>query len=187
MSTSKYFLKSVMSTIEYNKEKYKEYDLEFSKIDSKYIRDILDSKEQFLQDRIESIVKSINSKFSIYDNGLCINTHIIKKYLKEEITKKPLLDYIDTLYNMVIELYEDNLILYSEKTSTLQQTSSKDFYIQQIFNIYCMTKGLNFISFECSNMSLVPYCQKYVSISNSGYVQITAEKDVIKIEDRVIE
>lgn len=187
MSTNKHFLKFVMSSIKYNKEKYKEYDLEFSKIDSKYIRDILDSREQFLQDRIDSVVRSINAKFSIYDNGLCINTYIIKKYLKDEITKKQFLEYIDILYNQIIEMYEDNLILYREKMNTLQRTSSKDFYIEQIFNIYCMRNGLNFINFKCSNISLVPYCQKYVAISNSGYVKIIVDGEIIKIEDGVIE
>ena len=88
--------------IEGRKDNYKLYSSEYDTVKSVYIKQELMSKERFLEAMVDAIRLDINSKFSMYDSGINIDTYTLSRYFKDEIDHEQYVECVAGIYNEII-------------------------------------------------------------------------------------
>lgn len=168
--------------IENKKEDYKIYSSDYDSIESSYIRLELKGKDKYLEDIIDMIMYQISSKFCIYDRGLSINSYTMSLYFKDKLNHEQYIEFMNKIYNDILEAYNKNIIFEGDKISSLKRTSIQITYVHQIFNIYCLKNGLDFSKFYPKwNKNIV----KFFPYEMSGYIQMTIKDDIVEIENGV--
>lgn len=168
--------------IENKKEDYKIYSSEYDSIESSYIRLELKSKDKYLGDIIHMIMYQISSKFCIYDRGISINGYTMNLYFKDKLNHEQYIQFMNEIYNDILEAYYKNIIFEGDKISSLKRTSTQSTYVHQIFNIYCLNNGLDFSKFYYKwNENII----KFFPYEMSGYIQMTIKDDIVEIENGV--
>lgn len=132
--------------IEGRKDNYKLYSSEYDTVKSVYIKQELMSKERFLEVMIDAIRLDINTKFSMYDSGINIDTYTLSRYFKDEIDHEQYMEYVAEIYNEIIRVFDKNVICKENNITKVKRTSFKTFLLN-IFNIYCLKNNLDFDRF----------------------------------------
>lgn len=165
--------------IEGIKDNYKLYSSEYDTVKSVYIKQELMSKERFLEAMIDAIRLDINSKFSMYDNGINIDTYTLSRYFKDEIDHEQYMDCVAEIYNEIIRVFDKNVVYKENNITKVKRTSFKTFLLN-IFNIYCLKNNLDFDRFYPKREKGVI---KFSHPDGLGYIQLTVKDDIIEIED----